>query len=119
MLATLRRAIDDMNHNQINKYVFVARSPIHGRGLFAAKPLTKGQQIGVYEGSQVSEDGTHVLWVQGETANSWTGFNGKNELRFMNHSDAPNAEMDGLNCFALCDIEPGEEITIDYGWDES
>jgi hypothetical protein len=27
--------------------------------------------------------------------------------------------MDGLNCYALSNIETGTEITIDYGWDES
>jgi SET domain-containing protein len=108
-----------LNHNQINKLVFVTRSPIHGRGLFAAGPINAGQLIGVYEGPEVTDDGTHVLWIQDDTANSWTGYNGKNELRFINHSDQPNAEMDGLNCYALSDIEPGTEITIDYGWNES
>lgn len=104
---------------ETNKHLFVARSPIHGRGLFAASPLAEGQLIGVYEGPEVTEDGTHVLWIEGDTANSWTGYNGKNDLRFLNHSSEPNAEMDGLNCYALTDIDPGTEITIDYGWDES
>jgi len=111
--------LKSMSRNQPNKLVFVTRSPIHGRGLFAALPLTAGQLIGVYEGPEVSEDGTHVLWIEGDTSNSWTGYDGKNELRFINHSDEPTAEMDGLNCYALCDIDPGTEITIDYGWDES
>lgn len=108
-----------MNRIQANKLVFVTRSPIHGRGLFAAVPVSKGQLIGVYEGPEVTKDGTHVLWIQDDTANSWTGYNGKNELRFLNHSDSPNAEMAGLNCYALCDIEPGAEVTIDYGWEQS
>jgi len=103
----------------VNKLIFVTRSPIHGRGLFAATLLEPGQLIGVYEGPEVTEDGTHVLWIQDDESNSWTGYNGKNELRFLNHSDTPNAEMDGLNCYALDAIEPGVEITIDYGPDES
>lgn len=108
-----------MNHNQPNALVFVAQSPIHGLGLFAAAELQAGQLIGVYEGPEVTEDGTHVLWIEGDTGDIWTGYDGNNEMRFMNHSKTPNAEMDGLNCYALRQISPGTEITIDYGWDES
>ena len=60
-----------------------------------------------------------MLWLEDEPGGSWTGYDGRNEMRFMNHSREPNAEMDGLNCYALSDIRPGEEITIDYGWDDS
>ena len=49
----------------------------------------------------------------------WTGYEGRNEMRFMNHSDDPNAEMDGLYCYAVRDIALGCEITIDYGWNDS
>jgi SET domain-containing protein len=37
----------------------------------------------------------------------------------MNHSDQPNAELDGLDCYALTDIQAGTEITIDYGWNDA
>jgi SET domain-containing protein len=40
-------------------------------------------------------------------------------MRFMNHANTPNAEMDGLDCYALQNIVAGAEITIDYGWNES
>ncbi len=119
MPGIFRPGIENMNRSQTNKLVFVTQSPIHGLGLFAALPLAAGQLIGEYEGPEVSDDGTHVLWIEDDISNSWTGFDGKNEMRFMNHADEPNAEMDGLKCYALCDIEPGTEITIDYGWDES
>lgn len=102
-----------------NHRVRVEPSPIHGKGLFAARPLQRGQLIGVYDGPVVTEDGPHVLWLEDEAGGSWTGYDGRNEMRFMNHSREPNAEMDGLNCYALTDIRPGEEITIDYGWDDS
>ena len=97
----------------------VGPSPIHGRGLFAAKDLEPGQHIGVYEGPVVEEDGMHVLWVQETPDGQWTGYDGKNELRFMNHADSPNAELDGLDCYALEKITAGTEITIDYGWNDS
>jgi SET domain-containing protein len=97
----------------------VAPSPIHGQGLFAARTLPAGKLIGFYEGQQVEEDGIYVLWIEDEPGGSWTGYDGCNEMRFMNHSDRPNAEMDGLACYALEEIGPGTEITIDYGWSDS
>jgi len=97
--------------------VYVARSPIHGLGLFAARTLRPGQLIGVYDGPQVERDGPHVLWVEDETGDEWTGYDGRNEMRYMNHSGHPNAEMDGLHCYALREIPRDTEITIDYGPD--
>lgn len=102
-----------------NQKVCVGASPIHGRGLFAAKTLAAGELIGVYEGPQVEEDGTYVLWIEDEAGGNWSGFDGRNEMRFMNHADKPNAEMDGLHCYALTRIPPGTEITIDYGWNDA
>lgn len=102
-----------------NARVFTARSPIHGTGLFAAQALASGELIGIYDGPRVEENDTYVLWVEDEPGAGWTGYDGRNEMRFLNHSPCPNAEMDGLECYALEDIAPGTEITIDYGWDDS
>lgn len=99
--------------------VYVDQSPIHGRGLFASRSLTAGQFIGFYEGPVVEEDGIYVLWVEDTPGGEWTGYDGRSEMRFMNHADQPNAELDGLDCFAVTDISAGEEITIDYGWNDS
>jgi len=108
-----------MTGNCGNELVYTARSPIHGSGLFAARPLSAGQLIGVYEGPEVEDDGIYVLWIEDDTGEGWTGYNGENEMRFMNHADQPNAEMDGLYCYALNNIPPDAEITIDYGWNDS
>ena len=99
--------------------VCVRQSPIHGKGLFTARKLNQGQVIGIYEGPVVKQDGTHVLWVEDTPGGTWTGYRGCNELRFLNHADIPNAEMDGLDCYALQDIPADEEVTIDYGWNDS
>ena len=108
-----------MTGNCGNELVYTARSPIHGSGLFAARPLSAGQLIGVYEGPEVEDDGIYVLWIEDDSGESWTGYDGENEMRFMNHADQPNAEMDGLYCYALNNIPPDAEITIDYGWNDS
>ena len=104
---------------KINPLVFVQKSSIHGRGLFAAVNLTRGELIGFYEGPVVNEDGRYVLWVENSPAEGWTAYEGRNELRFMNHADEPNAELDGLHCYATENIRAGTEITIDYGWNDS
>jgi hypothetical protein len=103
----------------LNRLVYVASSTIHGKGLFAAQPLQAGQLIGIYDGPVVEEDGIYVLWIEGEPGEAWTGYEGRNEMRFMNHAESPTAEMDGLSCYALVNMERGTEITIDYGWDDS
>jgi SET domain-containing protein len=103
----------------LNSLVYVAPSRIHGQGLFAVRPLKAGQLIGVYRGSVTDQNGDHVLWVENDGGGGWTGYDGKNELRFMNHADSPTAEMDGLNCYALVDMDAKTEITIDYGWNDS
>ncbi len=103
----------------LNPLVRVDLSPIHGRGLFSSRALKMGQLIGVYEGSVVAADGRYVLWVEDSPGGDWTGYEGCNEMRFINHTDQPNAEMDGLDCYALMQIPAGTEITIDYGWNAS
>lgn len=90
-------------------------SPIHGKGLFARVDWAAGTYIGRYEGVPSEENGTHVLWVEGEEEGDWLGVDGTNALRFLNHSATPNAELDGQELYAASDISPGEEITIDYG----
>lgn len=107
-----------MDQTADNPLVFVAHSTIHGQGLFAAHHLTTGQLIGCYEGPIVEDDGIYVLWIE-EDSDQWVGYEGVNTMRFMNHSDDPNAEMHGLDCYALADIPAGQEITIDYGWNET
>lgn len=100
-----------------NRLCFVADSPVHGRGLFARHHIPASTWIGHYDGRQTSENGMHVLWVdEGQDADElWIGYDGINELRFLNHAKNPNAEMDGLELYAARDIDEGEEITIDYG----
>lgn len=93
----------------------VGDSPIHGRGLFASAPIRRGDYIGTFKGPDTDTDGAYVLWLTDEDGNHY-GRRGMNALRYLNHSDDPNAEFDNYDLYATRDIEPGEEITIDYGW---
>ncbi len=74
-----------------------------------------GDLIGTYEGPEVDRDGTYVLWVYDPEGNSLSGREGRNLLRWLNHSDDPNAELDGFDLYARRAIAVDEEITFDYG----
>ena len=102
-------------------------SAIHGEGLFAARLIPAGTHLGRYEGPLVLDDGAeahrgsqanwdHVLWVWDDEDNL-VGIDGQNELRYVNHSTAPNVEFQGADLYALRDIAAGEELTHHYGDD--
>jgi len=94
----------------------VRPSRIHGRGLFALRRIAEGDAIGTYEGPRTQRVDDHVLWIYDEAGNEY-GIDGRNELRFVNHSRRPNAVFEEAELVALRDIEPGEELTHDYGED--
>ncbi len=98
--------------------VCVKNSGIHGRGLFAKRRIAKGEFIGEYRGRSTMKDGPHVLWVEHEKDEYRVqGIDGKNELRFTNHSEDPNAVFYGEELVALRAIATGEEITFNYEGD--
>lgn len=94
--------------------VYVAESDIHGRGVFAARHIRKGATIGTFEGVPTRRNGRYVLWVERDDG-GWDGRRGTGDLRFVNHSDTPNAEFRGWDLVALRAIRSGEEVTVDYG----
>jgi SET domain-containing protein len=92
----------------------VRTSTIHGCGLFSKTTLKKDSFLGTYFGEKVDDDSMHVLWAELEDG-SWEGRDGKNILRYLNHSREPSCEFIGFDLYALRDIEAGEELTIHYG----
>ena len=108
-----------MGKQSLKDRVQVGVSPIDGRGLYAARRFRKGAYIATFEGVPTEEDGTHVLWVIDDD-DSERGIEGRNELRFLNHSLAPNAEFRGEHLYAIRNVQPGAELTFHYGdgWDD-
>ncbi len=95
------------------KNVYVAKSPIHGKGLFAARHIPAGELLGTVSGDWTTTDGPYVLWVD-----EHRGFKVRCNFRYINHSPTPNAcYYDTLEVCALRDIAQGEEITHDYQTD--
>ncbi|MBL1276710.1 MAG: SET domain-containing protein-lysine N-methyltransferase [Ectothiorhodospiraceae bacterium] len=88
-------------------------SPIHGKGLFASRRITKGEVLGTVSGFWTKRNGPYVLWVEEDK-----GFRVECDFRFINHNPKPNAAYyDTLEVCALRSIAKGEEITHDYGLD--
>ncbi|MEM1107572.1 MAG: SET domain-containing protein [Planctomycetota bacterium] len=93
----------------------VKPSGIHGLGLFADRFIPADTVIGRLEGSYTTQDGAYVLWLSEEQ-----GFRVENEMRYVNHAAEPNAAYyDDLTVTAVCDIQPGEEITHNYLGDDA
>jgi hypothetical protein len=103
-------------------------SPIHGFGGFAARTIPAGTRIIEYIGERISKeeslrrceaDNPFIFALDAET--DLDGGVGWNPARFLNHSCAPNCEapLDAgrIWIIALRDINPGEELTFNYGFD--
>lgn len=99
-----------------NTLVYVHDSLIHGKGLFAKTFIPSGTLIGIVQAHPAVAGNEYVLWLS-----DTRGVEVQCDLRFINHSKSPNAVYyDTLEVYAIRDIEPGEEITHDYGpdWEE-
>src|SRR5215467_2451629 len=112
----------------LNKPYRIGRSKT-GLGLFATKPIKKGTKIIRYFGplldSRKEKDDAIENKYLFELDNRWTidGSVRKNIARYINHGCKPNAESDvkprkrKVFIRAIKNIEPGEEISYDYGTD--
>ncbi|MEK7140373.1 MAG: SET domain-containing protein-lysine N-methyltransferase [Patescibacteria group bacterium] len=99
--------------------VFVSKSKLHGKGIFALKDIKKGQfiqhikgNIKIFIPSNKKESISYPNWV-GVGKNKW--IDPKYPNLYLNHSCNPIAGIKGkVIMVALRDIKKGEEITIDY-----
>jgi uncharacterized protein len=113
--------------------LYVARSKIHGLGLFAGENIEWGRRLIEYEGELLSKEevkrrlkfydsiGFTCLMQFGD-GQGIDGLLGGNESRFINHSREPNVGALRENesrvvFYSLDDIAKGEELTFNYGFD--
>jgi SET domain-containing protein len=104
------------------EYPLKVRRSATGLGLFAEAPIPKGECIIEYIGRPVSEreqyenKGKYLFWTGKSTMID--GNIPGNRARYINHSCAPNCEVDLKNrriyIFALRRIKAGEELNYDY-----
>ena len=108
----------------------IARSPIHGRGLFASKAVRKGEIVAI-KGGHVLDRRT-LRRVRRRIAESYvqiddefyigavTGREVRGNKMFLNHSCEPNVGIRGQITFiALRGIKAGEELTYDWAMEEN
>ena len=97
-----------------------------GFGLFATRAIKRAAYIATYRGRRISTKEADRREARGARYmfalnGRWTidGSSRWNVARYINHSCQPNAKPVGRNggivIVALRRIEPGEEITFDYG----
>jgi SET domain-containing protein len=129
LLQTIRqrnRASVPRGREKLARDLSVMKSPLDGLGCFATARFPKNSPIAEYAGERIT---------QREAMRRLRGPGGKriseldadcyidgsvdgNDTQYINHSCEPNADafiIDGLMIvFALHEILPGEEITVDY-----
>jgi uncharacterized protein len=103
----------------------IKASPINGKGCFATVSFRRWQKIAPYAGEKITNaearrrSKRRILRICG-IDNRWSldGSRGGNGTHYINHSCRPNAFTRTLYghliFFALREIGPGDEITIDY-----
>ena len=104
----------------------IKKSSINGKGCFATSLFPRGRKIAEYTGERITTVEAErrarrrrVLRICAiDSRWSLDGSRGGNGTHYINHSCQPNCYMKILyghiQFYALRDIRPGEEITIDY-----
>ena len=109
----------------------VRTSRVHGKGVFAARPIAKGERIIEYTGEIITwkeaqrrhphdpAQPNHTFYFHIDDQYVIDALYGGNSSRWINHSCDPNCEADEedgrIFITALRDIAPGEELNYDYG----
>jgi hypothetical protein len=105
----------------------VKKSPLHGFGCFATVPFLKNSPIAEYAGERITYgEAMRRMKAAGGKRISELGVDcyidgnvAGNATQYINHSCEPNADVfitfdQFMIVFALRDIMPGDEITVDY-----
>ena len=115
----------------------VRNSPIHGRGVFAARYIRKGTQIVEYKGERIGNreadrryddkrmkrHHTFLFTLDAKTVIDGAISTGGGDASYINHSCDPNCEavITGKRIFihALRGIYPGTELAYDYQYERT
>lgn len=109
----------------------VRRSGIHGKGVYALRPLSAGERLIEYTGEIITwaeavrrhphdpSQPTHTFYFHVDDVHVIDAKVGGNTARWINHSCAPNCEAQTrpsgrVFIHALRDIAAGEELFYDY-----
>jgi uncharacterized protein len=107
--------------------VDVKPSAIDGQGAFAAEAIParrkigeiRGEAISVPEARQRARGLARIMIVEVSERRAIDASRSADPLRFTNHSCAPNAVLrirqGRVEFYAMRDVAPGEELTVNYG----
>ena len=111
--------------------LYVARSPAHGRGLFAGRGFRTGDVLGAWPLLILSREDTaairntrlyhYVFFVDEDDAQQMRAGVAFGLISMCNHDASPNAaftvnaEAEEVVLCAVRDLAPGDEVFIDYG----
>jgi SET domain-containing protein len=105
---------------------------VHGKGVFALRPIAKGERIIEYTGEIITwpealrrhphdpTDPNHTFYFHIDEEHVIDANVGGNAARWINHACEPNCEADETDdgriyIQALRALKPGEELFYDYG----
>jgi SET domain-containing protein len=110
------------------KFELVTRpSTIDGMGVFAAEPILARRKIGEIRGERMSVDAARIratryeriMIVEVSPHEAIDFAKSTDPMRYTNHACEPNARLcirqGHVEFYALRAIDPGEEITVNYG----
>jgi SET domain-containing protein len=103
-------------------------STIHGKGIFTTVDISEGSVVMVIAGEVISGDECERREELGNVYIFWNGdtyidVENTDKIKYINHKCDYNCEVgdrdeSSLFLIAARDINAGEELTIDYGYDE-
>jgi len=114
------------NERMSTRGLCVMKSPLGGLGCFATMSFPANSRVAVYAGERISHaeamrrmktaNGKYICRLDAE--HYVDGSVDGNETQYINHSCEPNADVVIINesivVYALREILPEEEITVDY-----
>lgn len=113
----------------LEDFVIVKESEIHGYGIFAGKDISEGSAIMEIRGEVISEE--ECVRREDEEGNVYIFWNDTNyidvaktdKIKYINHECDCNCgveenDEESLLLVAVKDIKEGDELCIDYGYDE-
>ncbi len=117
---------------QGGRRIQVRKSGVHGKGVFALRPIAKGERIIEYTGEIITwpealrrhphdpSDPNHTFYLHIDEEHVIDANVGGNAARWINHACEPNCEADEsddgrIYIQALRALKPGEELFYDYG----
>ena len=109
----------------------VRKSGVHGKGMFALRPIAAGTRLIEYTGARISwpealrrhphdpSDPNHTFYFHIDDQHVIDANEGGNASRWINHACDPNCQADEVDgrvfIRALRELHAGEELFYDYG----